>query len=283
MVAHGTVENLADLPQFLLKIRRGRPAPPELIHEMEERYRAVGGSPHLEETKLQAAELQNALGIEARAAMRLWNPTVAEVTADLSEDDRVILVPLAPYSVTVYERAARAELEERPAPPQLRAVSPWGQLDELIEAQTRLVREALADSERSTTQVILTAHSLPQAVIDAGDQYAQEFERAARRVAEGLDCEATIAYQSQGASGGAWLGPTLLEAMTSAKQQGKKRVVVAPMGFLSEHIETLYDLDIEAKGQARDLGVDFVRVPTLRTDAGLIRALCRAVHQVLDP
>lgn len=282
LVAHGTVESLSDLPQFLLRIRRGRPVPPELLHEMEQRYRAVGGSPHLQETRLQAEALGRELRMDTRAAMRLWSPTVSDVTGDLSGADEVVLVPLAPYSVSVYDHAARTELAARGEAPRLRTVAPWGQFEELISAQTRMVRQALEGRELAHIEVILTAHSLPRAVIDSGDQYAAEFERAARQVADRIECHTTIAYQSQGASGGEWLGPTLREAMISAKERGKREVLVAPMGFLSEHIETLYDLDIEAKEQARALGLEFARVSTLRTDEGLIQALSRAVRQVLD-
>ncbi len=284
LVAHGTVEDLADLPDFLLKIRRGRPAPPELIAEMEARYRAVGGSPHFEETEQQAVALQKATGIEARTAMRLWHPSVTEVTADLGAEDTVLLVPLAPYSVSVYEDAARRELASRADQgPSLLCVEPWGQFEEVIEAQTRLIQDQLEGLPVDSTQTILTAHSLPQAIIDAGDRYAAEFEAAAHRIASALPTDTSVAYQSQGASAGKWLGPSLEESMRAAKSNGKTHVLVAPMGFLSEHIETLYDLDIEAKQQAEGLGLSFSRVATLRTDPGLVAALARAVRRLGTP
>lgn len=286
LVAHGTVRNLDDLPAFLLRIRRGRPASAELISEMRARYEAVGGSPHLEETMDQARALEACTGLETRTAMRLWHPTVAEVTADLAGDDEVILVPLAPYSVDVYEQAARAELAPRSDAPRLLCVGPWGHGEALIRAQTETILEMVPEGTSDHTEVILTAHSLPQVVIDAGDQYAAQFESAARRVSEGLvaarrDVTATVAYQSQGASGGAWLGPTLHEAMIDARERGKKDVLVAPIGFLSEHIETLYDLDIEALAQAQELGLGFSRVSTLRTHPGLVQTLGAAVDDVL--
>ena len=278
LVAHGTVQNLDDLPEFLLRIRRGRPAPSSLISEMRARYEAVGGSPHLEETVAQARALEASTGVPTRSAMRLWHPTVAEVTADLGQDDEVLLVPLAPYSVAVYEQAARMEFSDRQDAPRLSCVDPWGHDEELIEAQTASILKILMTLPPATTEVILTAHSLPLAVIDAGDQYAAQFESAASRVAAGLPSGATIAYQSQGASGGAWLGPTLYDAMKGAQERGRSHILVAPIGFLSEHIETLYDLDVEAKQQAESLGLVFARVSTLRTDPGLIGTLKRAVE-----
>lgn len=245
---------------------------------MRARYEAIGGSPHLEETMAQARALEECTGLETRTAMRLWHPTVAEVTADLSAEDEIILVPLAPYSVNVYEQAARAELAPRKDAPKLTCVGPWGHRNVLIQAQADAVREMVPKNSATTTEIILTAHSLPQVVIDAGDQYAAEFETAARLVSERLGLAATIAYQSQGASGGAWLGPTLKEAMTRASEHGKTDVLVAPIGFLSEHIETLYDLDIEARAQAQGFGLNFSRVSTLRTHPGLIEALRQAVE-----
>lgn len=282
LVAHGTVENLDDLPEFLLRIRHGRPVPETLISEMRARYEAVGGSPHLRETVAQARALEERAGLETRTAMRLWHPTVAEVTMDLGIDDEVLLVPLAPYSVAVYETAARAELARRTDAPALRCVKPWGQGKNLIKAQTAAIVAALSKSPTDTTQVILTAHSLPQAVIDAGDRYAVEFESAAAEVAAGIGCSTSIAYQSQGASGGKWLGPTLLEAMSAARDEGKTHITVAPIGFLSEHIETLYDLDIEARQQAESMGLAFTRVSTLRADPGLIETLRTAVDDLLN-
>jgi ferrochelatase len=186
LVAHGTVKNLDDLPEFLSRIRHGRSAPDSLILEMKARYEAVGGSPHLEETLAQALALQESIGLETRTAMRLWHPTVAEVTADLGPADEVILVPLAPYSVAVYERAARAELSQRSDAPALHCVGPWGKGAELIDAQVASIASLLAKLPAERTEVILTAHSLPQAVIDAGDRYASEFESAAALVATAL-------------------------------------------------------------------------------------------------
>lgn len=281
-MAHGTVHNLDDLPEFLLRIRHGRPASDALLSEMKARYSAVGGSPHLEETVAQARALEARAGLETRTAMRLWRPTVQEVTSDLTPDDEVILVPLAPYSVAVYERAARAELEQRTGAPTLRCVKPWGHANELIKAQAASILQALTDFPSHSTEVILTAHSLPRAIVDAGDRYALEFESAAAQVAAALGRSSSVAYQSQGAGGGEWLGPTLEETIRAARAGGKTHVVVAPIGFLSEHIETLYDLDIEAREQAEALGLVFARVSTLRTDPGLIDTLWSAVKDVLD-
>ena len=121
--------------------------------------------------------------------------------------------------------------------------------------------------------VVLTAHSLPQAVIDRGDRYQAEFEACAAKVQTGLGREVVLAYQSQGEGGGAWLGPTLLQTMQKARRDGYERVVVSPIGFLSEHIETLYDLDVEARAHAEALDLTLVRVPTVGEHPALITAM----------
>ncbi len=280
LVAHGTVEDERDLPAFLSEIRRGRPTPPELLAEMRHRYRAVGGSPLLEETKKQAAALGAALGLPTRVAMRLWNPRIPQVLGDLGPTDHVCLVPMAPFSVQVYEDAARRSLAERGDIPELVTIAPFGSRPELISAWTETILAQLP-ADHSATEVILTAHSLPQQVIDAGDPYASQFEAAARQVAAGLPVPTSLAYQSQGALAGRWLGPALEEKIRDAAERGLSCLVVAPIGFLTEHIETLYDLDIEARAFTERLGLTLVRVPALGAHPGLIAALRGAVEERL--
>lgn len=281
IVAHGTVESDDDLPAFLSEIRRGRPAPPELLVELRERYRAVGGSPLLEQTQAQARALGRKLGLEARVAMRLWTPRVETVLADLTARDRVCLVPMAPFSVAVYEQAARTSLAKLVDPPVLQSIAPFGARPELVSAWVSVTQEALP-SALAQTEVLLTAHSLPQFVIDSGDAYAREFEQAAGAVAQRLPVRSEFAYQSQGAVAGAWLGPSLADKMREAASRGIKQLVVSPIGFLTEHIETLYDLDIEAAGLARELGLRLIRAPALQESPGLIAALAAAVREVID-
>lgn len=278
LVAHGTVEDLDDMSDFLLEIRRGRPAPPELISEMRHRYERVGGSPLLRETAAQAAAVQASTGKETRVAMRLWKPRMMEAVSDLGPEDRVILVPLAPYSVEVYEEAAQAELQKMERPPELVSVAPWGDLPDFINAHVDQITRATVGLAPDRCHVILTAHSLPTAVIRAGDRYCEQFEACARAVAGRLEFPSTAAYQSQGAGGGDWVGPDLAEVVRRVADSGVETIVVAPIGFLSEHIETLYDLDIETKGQVESLGKRLVRVPALGTHPGLISAISEAVR-----
>lgn len=279
LVAHGTVENLEDMEQFLFEIRRGRAASPELLGEMCAKYRHVGGSPLLSHTRNQASALERELGIPTRVAMRLWHPRVSDVCEDLGPQDRVCLVPLAPFSVAVYEEAARRDLRRLVEPPQLSCVKPWGGAPQLLASFAAETLKHLKPSGSPTRElVILTAHSLPQAVIDRGDRYQIEFESCAREVERLVGRDSVLAYQSQGADGGIWLGPTLLQRMQQAKREGYERVVISPIGFLSEHIETLYDLDVEARMHAQALELEYVRVPALGDHPGLVSSLASAAR-----
>lgn len=286
IVAHGTVETTADLPAFVQEIRRGRPAPAELIRELTHRYDTVGGSPLLEHTRDQARALGDHMGMETRVAMRLSSPRLHDVLVDKGPDDEVILVPAAPFSVAVYEAAAHKELSLLAHPPQLRCVKPWGTAPELIAAYVEGILGAIGDKS-DATHVILSAHSLPQVVIDRGDLYAQQFESTCRLVTEGLrsalaqkglgPTRVDHCYQSQGAMEGEWLGPDLESTMRAAQKGGAERVIVSPIGFLTEHIETLYDLDVEAAKQAASWGLGWERVPALGSHPGLIAAMAGAV------
>lgn len=301
LVAHGTVENLDDLPEFLRRIRRGRPAPEELIAELRDRYEQIGGSPHLAHTRAQAAALEEALGFPVRAAMRLWDPSVEDVLEELAVGgaERVCVLPMAPFSVAVYRDAAfdsRQHLLERAGrAPELVCVPPWGADPQLIAAHVGQILHAVshaasqAESHDGTAaaadgpiEAVLSAHSLPQRVIDAGDAYCNEFEASADLIAAQLPWPCTTAYQSVGATGGEWVGPDLIAVLRDMAQRGVRRAVVAPIGFLSEHVETLYDLDIEARSITDKLGLSLTRVPALGVNPELIEAAAALIRRCLS-
>jgi ferrochelatase len=199
---------------------------------------------------------------------------------DLTVDDVVCLLPAAPLSVRVYEAAARRSLASLAHPPELITVAPWAHEAPLILHWAEALQAGLLRT-KAHCQVILTAHSLPSVVIERGDTYQVEFERMVAAVLEAAGIEGVIAYQSQGQSGDRWLGPSLLERMTAAKAAGMSSVLVAPLGFLSEHVETLFDLDIEARAQAEGLGLEFLRLEAPGTAEGLISAMQSAVRGAL--
>lgn len=287
VVAHGTVEDLEEIPQFLREIRHGRAAPPELVEEMRRRYAAIGGSPLLEQTRKQARALGAETGLPTRVAMRFSEPRVESVTKDLGAEEGICLVPMAPLSVHVYEQAARRALSARPDGPKLIAIEPWALAPALVATWVEAIEVAALEVPEPRL-VVLTAHSLPVSVIAAGDPYQTGFEAMARAVTTALGSrgvlraeDVVLAYQSAGQAGGEWLGPTLGERLQEAARTAKRGLVVAPLGFVAEHVETLYDLDIEARHAAERSGLAFVRVPVPASAEGVIQTLGRAVRQAI--
>jgi ferrochelatase len=288
LVAHGTVEDLTEMPEFLARIRHGRPASAELVNELIRRYEAVGGSPLLELTRAQATQLAKHLELPVLVGMRLWQPSVEDALRGAAQLglERLCVLPLAPFSVEVYWAAAQSSLqavraELGPRAPRLFSVSPWGAEPKFVAAQVAQIARYSSLLEHET-ELILTAHSLPMRAIRAGDSYASEVEACARGIGERLGRNYTIAYQSQGADGGEWLGPDLRSVLAAARAAGKTHVVLAPFGFLADHVETLYDLDIEAKAWASELGLGFTRVPALNVAPEFIAALAELVERAFD-
>ncbi len=283
-MAHGTVSDLNDLPEFLATIRRGRPAPPGVLDELRERYAAIGGSPLLSLTEAQAAGLSHELGVPVHVAMRLWHPFVEEVVPELTELDTLCVLPLAPFSVHVYRAAAERAIASVPGAPEAVFVEPWGQEPEFISTNVEFVRVGVETDTSipiEETAILLTAHSLPTRIIESGDPYAEQFVSTAQAVERALGFPCRIAYQSQGVDGGDWMGPSLEEVMIEVAGTGARRVVVAPIGFLADHVETLYDLDVAAAAQAELLGLSFTRVPALNDAPGFLRALASVVRRTM--
>jgi ferrochelatase len=287
LVAHGTVTDLAELPAFVARIRHGRPAPPGLVEELRRRYEAIGGSPLLRVTEEQARALEADTGLPVLLGMRLWDPSVETAfrAAARRELKRLVLVPLAPFSVDVYGAAARRSLDSVRAElgaltPELVLCEPWGSEPDFVATHADALSAQLRLDSRASA-VVLTAHSLPSAAIRAGDRYQAEVEACVQAIAQRLGRPCQLAYQSQGADGGEWLGPDLRQTFEQLASGGVRQVTLSPVGFLADHVETLYDLDIEARGWARTLGLGFERVPALNTHPGLINALARVAGRAL--
>ncbi|HEY8944001.1 MAG TPA: ferrochelatase [Polyangiaceae bacterium] len=286
LTAHGSVDDLQDMPAFLARIRHGRPAPPGLVEELKHRYRAIGGSPLLRTTEVQADLLARAVGKPVFVGMRLWRPELRDALARAIAGGatRICVLPLAPYSVHVYARAAEQALGELSPDGSvtLVAAQPFGAEPEFIAAHVEALEPFLRGRAQSETELILTAHSLPMAVIRGGDPYARLVETSAERIGAVLGWNYKLAYQSQGADGGEWLGPDLGQVLRESRAHRRRRVVVAPVGFLCDHVETLYDLDVEARAQAAGLELDFERVPALNASPRLIQALAAVVERTLS-
>jgi ferrochelatase len=283
LVAHGTVESVSDLPAFLSRIRHGRAPSQELVEEVTRRYSLIGRSPLLDVTRAQGEALARALDLPVLVGMRLSDPSVesALLEAGRAFVERLCLLPLAPFSVHVYQQAAERsarELRERGEQvPELVPVEAWGEHDTFVGAHAELIRKH-APTDAS---LILTAHSLPSRAIAGGDPYDTLARRCADAIGRKLDRSYHLAYQSQGADGGDWLGPDLRTTLEQLARQGQRRIALAPFGFLTEHVETLYDLDVEARAWAAELGIELTRVPAIGTHPGLIQALAEVARRAL--
>lgn len=286
VTAHGSPAELSELPAFLQRIRRGRPAPPELLAELRHRYTAIGGtSPLLEVTRAQAAGLEARVGLPVEVAMRLSAPEFEPTLASLAQRgfERVLSLPIAPYSVHVYHEALR-QARDRAAPAlQLLEAPPWNAEPALLRGLADTARELLAARPTEGTELLFTAHSLPLRVVRGGDPYAELVAETARRVGEALasGVPSRLVWQSKGASNEEWLGPDLVEAMEDAKSRGTQRLAVVPLGFLARHIEVLYDLDLEASEQARARGLELKRARVLDADDALLDALESVARKTL--
>ena len=283
LVSHGTVDDLDDLPAFVTNVRRGHPPSAELLAELRRRYQAIGGQSPLNAVNARvAAKLAARLDIRVAWSNRLWKPYVRDVLTHLAADGvaGVALVPLAQHSAHVYEEDARRNAEGTGV--RLACAPGWGQTPELHAAFADRIRRVLGDPTGTT--VLLTAHSLPRVALDRGDPYEREVRASAAAISQRLggDVRTAVAFQSQGlGAAGEWLGPDLRAARDDAAKRGDRRVVFAPIGFLADHVEILYDLDIEAAGMAGERGLAWVRAASLNDDDDLIEVLAAVARPLL--
>jgi ferrochelatase len=297
LVAHGTVDSLDDLPEFLSNIRRGQAPPPELLAEVRRRYEAIGGRSPLNAINRElASKLEERLGLPVRVANRLFRPYPAAALAELAElgVGRVVVVPLAQHSAKIYGEAVVAAAKDVPAIREIVCAPNWGQSASLTQAFATEIQRVLAPLPAGEAALVTTAHSLPLSVIQAGDPYEEEVRASAAHVAAELTArrvrlaERVVAFQSQGMSSGPggrpiqWLGPDLRVTLEALAERRRAHVVVAPIGFLADHVEILYDLDIEAKGWAEDLGIVLYRSASLNAGEGIVGAVAEVARGLLD-
>lgn len=299
-MAYGGPDSLEDVAPYLADVRRGRPTPPELLAEVTARYAAIGGkSPLLAYTRKQAAALQNTLDSEGRknfqvfVGMRHWKPTIHEAVTQIKDagSDRIIALCLTPFSSSMstgayFEKldAALAELYPQPRPEVVR-VGAWYNHPAYIQALAKRVEQGLYlfhPDIRGQVKVLFTAHSLPASILGQGDPYPDQFHSLAVKVAAeaGLPADLwTSGYQSAGAAAMPWLGPSLEAMIQEAAAEGNRQLLAAPIGFLTDHVEILYDIDIEAKRFAVQHGAHLERTPSLNDDPDFIRVLAQTILQ----
>jgi len=288
LMAHGTPSSLDEMPEYLRLVRGGRPASPELVAEMQHNYNAIGGhSPLTDITLAQAAALGARLGggIPATVGMRNWRPFIKDALGELAASGvrRVIGIPMAPQfstlSVQKYIDAAEASLHGLAADLRFVPVRSFHTHPLLIDAFTERLRAA-APTEGEL--VVFTAHSLPARVIEAGDKYADEVAATARAVAvqTGIG-RYEVAYQSAGRTPEPWIGPELGAFVRERAAAGGRRFLIAPIGFVCDHTEILFDIDVQAAASAREAGAALRRTESLNTSPTFIAMLADLVRRML--
>jgi protoporphyrin/coproporphyrin ferrochelatase len=282
LLAHGSPDSVDEIPEFLNQITRGRPVPPEVIEEVKHRYGLIGRSPLTVLTLRQGELLAEELKLPVYVGMRNWKPFITDTIAAMKSDGvgRAVVICLAPQNSRTSVGLYRAALNiEGGAPFAVEFVESWHDHPLLIAAFAQKFRAGWdrACSEMSArVPIIFTAHSVPQRTITEGDPYETQTKDTARLVAQkaGLAPEDwKFAFQSQGMSGGAWLGPTVESTILELKEKGHRGIFIQPIGFLCDHVEVLYDIDIGFKELAEKEGMKLWRAESLNDSRLLTAAL----------
>jgi ferrochelatase len=278
-MAYGSPTTADDIGPYLEDIRGGRPVSDAAVAKLAERYRRIGGRSPLDEvTEAQRAALERELGIPVFVGMKHWQPRIAEALerALAGGATRIVGVVLAPHysrmSVGEYRERLEAALEGRDV--ELLLVESWHDDPEFVDV--------VADRVRGTDAwVVFTAHSLPVRILAGGDPYRDQLLETSRLVAgrAGLGERWSFAFQSASATGEPWLGPDVLEELERLAGVGEGKVLVAPVGFVSDHLEILWDLDIEAREKAEELGLELARIESLNDDPRFVSALAGIVER----
>jgi protoporphyrin/coproporphyrin ferrochelatase len=280
LMAYGSPADLADIRPYLEDIRSGRPVSDEAVKELTERYRRIGGRSPLDDvTEAQRSGLERELGFPVFAGMKHWRPRIAEAVerALAGGADPIVGLVLAPHYSRLSIDGYRERLEDALAGrADLRFVESWNTHEPYLAV--------LADRVRGTdAHVVFTAHSLPARILDEGDPYRDQLLETSELIAEkaGLDSW-SFAFQSASPTGEPWLGPDILEELDRLHASGVERVLACPIGFVSDHLEILWDLDVEARERAAELGLEFDRIQSLNDDPAFVSGLAELIRETVS-
>jgi ferrochelatase len=280
LIAHGSPDRVEDIPEFLQNISRGRPIPEAVVREVQHRYSLIGSSPLTRITQAQAAEVERELGTPVYVGMRNWHPFIADTLQRMASDGvgHAVAICLAPHnsrtSVGLYKQA----LLGQSVPFSVDFVEEWHDNPGLIQAFAEKLREGWAKAcaqHGSKVPVLFTAHSVPTRTITEGDPYGTQTRETAALVAAQVPGigDWSFAFQSQGMSGGDWLGPTVEDTLLGLGEKGHTAVFVQPIGFVCDHVEILFDVDILFREFAAQHGMKFYRAESLNDSPAFVHAV----------
>ncbi len=292
LLAHGSPESTEDVPEFLQYVTGGH-ATPAVVAEVKHRYALIGISPLTRITLSQGELLSQELGLPVYVGMRNWRPFIPDAVKQMKADGitRAVVLCLAPQnsrtSVGLYKKALLADVE---LPFEMDFVENWHDHPLLIKAFAERLEEdwrgACAQAE-ARVPIVFTAHSVPQRTITEGDSYEAQAKETAALVAMQVPSirleDWTFAFQSQGMSGGEWLGPTVENTIRELKAKGARAVFIQPIGFVCDHVEVLYDIDIAFRQFAEQEGMALYRARSLNESPTFIAALADIVRSRLAP
>jgi ferrochelatase len=292
-MAHGAPDRLEDIPEFLLNVRGGRPLPEPVVKEIAHRYSLIGGgSPLLQITTLQAEALAKLIAHPVYVGMRNWKPFIVEAVDRLGREGvkRVVALCLAPQnsrtSIGLYRQSLMDAVKQVRRDLVVDFVESWHNHPELIAAYRERATAALDAARQETggpVPVIFTAHSVPERTIAGGDPYERQVRETAALVAAAMGLsEYRLAFQSQGMTAEKWIEPTVESQIDELSQAGVKTVLLIPVGFVSDHVEILYDIDILFRNYGKARGVAVRRSESLNDSPRFASALASLVKARIE-
>ena len=286
LVAYGAPLTLEEVEPYLLDVRGGRSTPPTVVEQLRARYAAIGGrSPLLDRTREQAAALAQRLGrsIPVIVGMRHWHPYIKDVLTQAAAQGvrRAVAVAMAPHYSRMSIGAYQRKIDEARGPIEIATVTQWFDQKSFLDAVAERVRSALDHFPAEVRQgvpIVFTAHSLPQRILAEGDPYPEQLRASVAGVMRRINGHPhQFAFQSAGQSAEPWLGPDARAALEQLAASGERHVLICPIGFVADHLEVLYDVDIEYQRRATELGVHLERTASLNAAPLLIEALADLV------
>ena len=295
LMAYGSPSSLDEVETYYRSIRGGRQPTPEEVQDLTERYRRVGGhSPLLKITKEVAGKLEQRLNAQVGTSfkvyvgMKHWHPFIPEVVHRMADDgvEELIALPLAPHysqmSIGGYRDSVQEATGALPHPPAVRFIESWHANPLFIAAIAQEIREAVekgfASADAVGVEVVFSAHSLPRRILQWNDPYPEELRQSCVAVVQAPGLSSwRFAFQSASHTGEPWLGPDILETLGELASQGRKRVLVVPIGFVTDNLEILFDIDVEVQELAKGLGMRLRRTEMPNASPAFIEALADVV------